>query len=172
MITMKKNLILLYNLYMVILIPFTVALIGLWSLESKGIYTYSNGGGMPLGVLIIFLPEMIFGLGWKLDSKPSIILCSIVIGFLLYKLFHHFFRVVTDAPVTYYCVMAVIVINFVWIILIEFSEDLKEHLLTFPSAQSLFPCSEDPDANRTWRTIWLMLLIVAAALTLTITWVI
>ena len=62
----ENVLIIAYNLFCTILIPAVIVLIGIWSLESESDFTHGRTGGLPMGALTVFVPEVIFGLKWKM----------------------------------------------------------------------------------------------------------
>lgn len=64
-----------YNLFCTILIPAVIILTGIWSLEAESDFTHGRTGGLPIGALIVFVPEVIFGLKWKM-KKVFTIPCS------------------------------------------------------------------------------------------------
>lgn len=95
--------IILYNLYMLFLCPLLVFLAGLWSVEAN---VHKHGGSMVTAVLIVFTPEVVFGLKWDLNKtfggRLFTILCSMVTGWIVHKLLYHYFVVRAYAPITYY----------------------------------------------------------------------
>ncbi len=52
-------------------------------------------------------------------------------GFL-FKMAHYFFAVVTNAPITYYRTVCIMLFGLMWSIVMEFNLGLREHLLEFP----------------------------------------
>ena len=61
-----RNIILIWNIYLTILIPFVVLLSGIWHLESG--VRHGKAAGLPIAVILAFLPLVLFGLKWKMDS--------------------------------------------------------------------------------------------------------
>ena len=57
----ENVLIIAYNLFCTILIPAVIVLIGIWSLESESDFTHGRTGGLPMGALTVFVPEVILG---------------------------------------------------------------------------------------------------------------
>ena len=55
----ENVLIIAYNLFCTILIPAVIVLIGIWSLESESDFTHGRTGGLPMGALTVFVPEVI-----------------------------------------------------------------------------------------------------------------
>ena len=153
-----KNIIFLYNLYTLFFYPLSIFLAGFWSLESQSPNTYGRGGGMPIAVLLIFFPEVIFGLKWNLNQtsggRSFTILCSMVAGWILYKLFYRSYMVRTYAPITYYTEIIMIISGIIWTIVIEFNQTLREHILLFPQDKWLVPNSEDETENSYWHWFW------------------
>lgn len=70
-------------------------------------------------VLLIFLPE------------------------IFNKLFHHYFMIRTFAPITYYAENIMLVSGIIWTIIMEFNQNLRDHLLLYPKEQRLVPNAED-----------------------------
>ena len=66
-----RNIILIWNIYLTILIPFVVLLSGIWHLESG--VRHGKAAGLPIAVILAFLPLVLFGLKWKMDSTFTII---------------------------------------------------------------------------------------------------
>ena len=97
----ENVLIIAYNLFCTILIPAVIVLTGIWSLESESDFTHGRTGGLPMGALTVFVPEVILGLKWKMKRAFTIPCCIAWCIFLL-KMAHYFFAVVTNAPITYY----------------------------------------------------------------------
>lgn len=58
-----RNIILIWNIYLTILIPFVVLLSGIWHLESG--VRHGKAAGLPIAVILAFLPLVLFGLKWK-----------------------------------------------------------------------------------------------------------
>ena len=79
----EKVLIIAYNLFCTILIPAVIVLIGIWSLESESDFTHGRTGGLPMGALTVFVPEVIFGLKWKMKRAFTIPCCIAWCIFLL-----------------------------------------------------------------------------------------
>ena len=75
----SRNIILIWNIYLTILIPFVVLLSGIWHLES-GVRN-GKAAGLPIAVILAFLPLVLFGLKWKMDSTfyNYCILCMVYI---------------------------------------------------------------------------------------------
>ena len=75
-----------------------------WALERSNFS--GRGSGMPIAVLLIFLPEVILGMSCNLNTtmggRVFTILSSVVTGWILHKLFYHYFMIRTYAPITYY----------------------------------------------------------------------
>ena len=159
---MRRNdgrvIILLYNLYMLFLCPLLIFLAGLWSVESN---VYKHGGSMVTAVLIIFIPEVIFGLKWDLHKtfggRIFTILCSIAAGWIVHKLLHHYFVVRAYAPITYYATHILLVLGIIWTIVIEFNENLRDHLLLYPQEKWLVPNAESETENSYWSGCWQVL---------------
>ena len=162
----NKNIIFLWNLYALFFYPLAVFLVGFWSLETRSPKSYEYGGGIPIAILVIFLPEMILGLKRKWDKRIITILCSIIDGLLLNILFQRYFTVLTSAPITYYMLNCIIVLSLVWIIIIEFNKGLKEHILQYPQDQWLIPHSEVENKNKRWHFIWMLFLFGALGMSL------
>ena len=55
----ENVLIIAYNLFCTILIPAVIVLTGIWSLESESDFTHGRTGGLPMGALTVFVPEVI-----------------------------------------------------------------------------------------------------------------
>lgn len=75
----SRNIILIWNIYLTILIPFVVLLSGIWHLES-GVRN-GKAAGLPIAVILAFLPLVLFGLKWKMDKYiyNYCILCMVYI---------------------------------------------------------------------------------------------
>lgn len=153
-----KVIIFLYNLYMLFLCPLLIFLAGLWSVESD---VHKHGGSMVTAVLIIFIPEVIFGLSWGLNKtfggRIFTILCSMAAGWIVHKLLYHYFVERAYAPITYYTTNTMLVLGIIWTIVIEFSQALRDHLLLFPQEKWLVPNAEDDTENSYWHKLWLVL---------------
>lgn len=163
--------IVLYNLHLLISMALIMFLMGFWTLEThKSEYTYGRGSGLPIAVLIVYIPEVILGLKCNLRLKSVNILCSLGVAYILYKLFYHNFMVKTNAPVTFYSTMAVMAADLFWIAVIEFSMKLREHILQFPQNQWLIPCSTDQETNRTWHILWGILVLGLGIISILISW--
>lgn len=164
----SKRIIFLYNLYTLFFYPLAIFMASFWSLESRSPNSYGRGGGMPIAVLLIFLPEVIFGLSWNLNGtlggRIFTILSSMVTGWILYKLFHRSFMVRTYAPITYYTENIMLVTGIIWTAVIEFNQNLREHLLLYPQAKWLVPNAEDETENSYWHGVWQALFWTAVAL--------
>lgn len=164
-----RAVIFLYNLYALFLGPLTVFMCDFWTLECRDPNSYGRGGGMPGAVILVFLPELVLGLSWGLSNsfgeKLFTILGSVVVGWLLNRLFHLFFMIRTYAPITYYVMNAIIVSGIIWTIVIEFNQNLREHLLLYSRDKVLVPNAEDEAENQCWHGIWKALVGVTVILT-------
>ena len=158
-----------YNLFCTILIPAVIILVGIWNLEVNDDFTHGRLGGLPIGALSVFLPEVIFGLKWKMDKKFTIPCCIVWSGFLL-KIAHYFFAVVTNAPITYYAIICIMLFGLMWCIVIELNLELREHLWEFPQDQWLVPCSNNSRYNSVFRSIWLVMFALGTIFSLSIKW--
>lgn len=158
-ISMSRNdgrvVIFLYNLYTLFFYPLSIFMSCFWALEINRAFPFRHGRGMPIAVLIIFVPEVIFGLKWGLNNtfggRIFTILCSVAAGWILYKLFHRYFMVDTYAPITYYTENIMLVSGIIWTIIIEFNENLRDHILLYPQNQWLVPNAEDDTENSYWH---------------------
>ena len=151
----ENVLIIAYNLFCTILIPAVIVLIGIWSLESESDFTHGRTGGLPMGALTVFVPEVIFGLKWKMKRAFTISCCIAWCIFLL-KMAHYFFAVVTNASITYYGTVCIVLLGLMWSIVMELKQELKEDLLGFPQEHWLVPCSNSSRYNKVFRFIWLV----------------
>lgn len=163
-----KVIIFLYNLYTLFFYPLAIFMSSFWALESKSPKAYGRGGGMPIAVLLIFLPEVIFGLSWGLNStfggRIFTILSSLATGWILHKLFYRSFMIRAYAPITYYTENIMLVSGIIWTIVIEFNQALRDHLLLYPQEKWLVPNAEDEAENRYWHRFWQVLFWSAIAL--------
>lgn len=99
-----RNIILIWNIYLTILIPFVVLLSGIWHLESG--VRHGKAAGLPIAVILAFLPLVLFGLKWKMDSTFTIIV-SCVWFIFMWKMEYYFFYDKTNSPIVYYITLAV-----------------------------------------------------------------
>ncbi|MCM1112647.1 MAG: hypothetical protein NC399_05275 [Muribaculum sp.] len=150
-----KEIIFFYNLYILFFYPVSIFMIHGWSLERTNFS--GRGSGMPIVVLLIFLPEILLSMGCHLNTtlggRIFTILSSMVTGWILNKLFHHYFMIKTFAPITYYAENIMLVSGIIWTIVIEFNQNLRNHLLLYPKEQRLVPNAEDETENRYWHGI-------------------
>lgn len=161
-----KVIIFLYNLYMLFFYPMATFMTHIWSLERTNFS--GRGSGMPIAILLIFLPEILLSMGCNLNTtlggRIFTILSSVVTGWILHKLFHHYFMIKTYAPITYYVENIMLVSGIIWTIVIEFNQNLREHLLLYPKEQRLVPNAENETKNWYWHMIWKVLFGTAVAL--------
>ena len=94
----SRNIILIWNIYLTILIPFVVLLSGIWHLESG--VRHGKAAGLPIAVILAFLPLVLFGLKWKMDSTFTII-ASCVWFIFMWKMAYYFFYDKTNSPIVY-----------------------------------------------------------------------
>ena len=128
----SRNIILIWNIYLTILIPFVVLLSGIWHLES-GVRN-GKAAGLPIAVILAFLPLVLFGLKWKMD----------------------FFYDKTNSPIVYYSSVIVNITALLWSIIVKEYKPLEEHILKYRQDQWLVPCSENYKENKVLRSIWLV----------------
>lgn len=143
------GLVTLYNLYCVFLIPFTIILAGLWSVESGNPIFHSrhSDGLLPLLFLLIFLPENTFSLNWDIQGVfPAA--CSLILCVLLCKLAHYLFMVRDHAPLVFAGVLFILLSGTAWCVAIEGSWNLREHIMVFGQKFILFPCSGIPKRKK------------------------
>ncbi|MCH5256538.1 MAG: hypothetical protein J1D87_04555 [Lachnospiraceae bacterium] len=152
-----KVIIFLWNLYVLFYYPLAFFSTTLWAFETSEPSPFGRGSGMPIAVMGVFVPEFIFKLIWNLNNRLFTIICSIVDGLILNRLFHLFFITWTDAPITYWILNIMIVLGLVWGIVIEFNQSLKEHILQYPENKWLYPHSEDEERDEIWQFLWKVL---------------
>ena len=149
----------LYNLYMLFFYPLAIFMACFWALERSNFS--GRGSGMPIAVLLIFLPEVILGMSCNLNTtlggRIFTILSSVITGWILNKLFYYYFMIRTSAPITYYVENIMLVFGIIWTIVIEFNQNLREHLLLYPKEKRLVPNAEDETENSYWHGIWKVL---------------
>ena len=166
-----STIIVLYNLHSLISMSLVMFLLGFWTLETnKNELTYGRSGTMPMAVLIVFLPEVVLSLKCNLRLKAVNILCSVGVACVLYNLFHHYFMVRTNAPITFYLTIAIMAADLLWIVVMEFNQKLREHILMFPQTQWLVPCSTDPETQRLWKNLWLILVLGVGIISIMVSW--
>lgn len=122
-----KGIIFFYNLCTLFFYPVSIFMIRVWSLERTDFS--GRGSGMPIVALLIFLPE------------------------IFNKLFHHYFMIRTFSPITYYAENIMFVSGIIWTIIMEFNQNLRDHLLLYPKEQRLVPNAEDETENRYWHGV-------------------
>ena len=66
----ENVLIIAYNLFCTILIPAVIVLIGIWSLESESDFTHGRTGGLPMGALTVFVPEV--NIGFEVENEKGV----------------------------------------------------------------------------------------------------
>ncbi len=163
-----KMIISIYNLYALFFFPRAIFMASFWPLEIRSSNSYGRGGVTPIAVLMIFLPEVIFGLSWNLNctfgGRIFTILSSVVVGWTLNRLFYRSFMVRTYAPITYYTENVMLVAGIIWTAIIEFNQNLRNHLLLYPPDELLAPHSEDEIENSYWYGYSHMLFWVAVVL--------
>lgn len=159
-----NKVIFLYNLFTLLLCPLLICLAGFWPIEAN-IHS-GRGKAMTIAVYIIFFPEVIFGLKWGLNStfggRIFTILCSMADGLILHKLLHYYYVTSSNAPITYYITNILMVFGIIWTIVIEFNEDLRDHILLYPQVRWLFPNAEDDTENRYWQLLMKILVGLSA----------
>ncbi|MBD5526005.1 MAG: hypothetical protein HDR04_16605 [Lachnospiraceae bacterium] len=158
-----KVVIFLYNLFMLLLCTLMICLIGVWALEGN---VYSRHiRALTISVYIIFFPEVIFGLKWGLNStfggRIFTILCTMADGLILHRLFNYLYVTRSTAPITNIIMHILMALGIIWTIVIEFNENLRDHILFFPQAQWLIPNGEDDTENRYWHGILVVLAVAA-----------
>lgn len=121
------------------------------------------------GALTVFVPEVILGLKWKMKRAFTIPCCIAWCIFLL-KMAHYFFAVVTNAPITYYGTVCIVLSGLMWSIVMELKQELKEYLLGFPQEYWLVPCSNSSRYNKVFRFIWLVGVVLGTIFLLMIKW--
>ena len=66
---------------------------------------------------------------------------------------HYFFAVVTNAPITYYGTVCIVLFGLMWSIVMELKQELKEYLLGFPQEYWLVPCSYSSRYNKVNKSL-------------------
>ena len=148
-----RNIILIWNIYLTVLIPFVVLLSGIWHLESG--VRHGKAAGLPIAVILAFLPLVLFGLKWKMDSTFTIIV-SCVWFIFMWKMEYYFFYDKTNSPIVYYSSVIVNITALLWSIIVKEYKPLEEHILKYRQDQWLVPCSENYKENKVLRSIWLV----------------
>lgn len=160
-----KAVIFLYNLFMLLLCTLVICLVGVWGLE--GNVQIKHIKALTVSVYIIFVPEVMLGLKWGLHdtfgNRIFIILCTFVDGLILHRLFINLYVTRSTAPITNIIMHILMVLGIIWTIVIEFNENLRDHILLFPQPQWLFPNGEDDTENRYWHGILVVLAVASFA---------
>lgn len=158
-----KVVIFLYNLSMLLLCTLVICLVGVWVLE--GNVQSKHIKALTISVYIIFVPEVILGLKWGLHdtfgNRIFILLCTLGDALVLHRLFNHLYVTRSTAPITNMVMHILMVFGIIWIVVIEFNENLRDHILLFPQAQWLIPNGEDETENRCWHGIFIGMLVIA-----------
>lgn len=158
-----KVVIFLFNLSLILLWIIAICLIGVWTLEGNVLSKHIRA--LTVSVFIIFLPEVILGLKWGLHdtfgNRIFIILCTFADALILHKLFIHLYVARSTAPITNIIMHILMVFEIIWTIVIEFNENLRDHILLFPQPQWLIPNGEDDTENRYWHGVFIVLLVAA-----------
>ena len=158
-----KVIIFLYNLFMLLLCTAVICLVGVWVLE--GNVQSKHIKAMTISVYIIFVPEVILGLKWGLHdtfgNRIFILLCTFGDALILHRLFNHLYVTRSSAPITNIIMHILMVFGIIWTVVIEFNENLRDHILLFPQAQWLIPNGEDATGNRYWHGIFIGLVLIA-----------
>jgi len=66
--------------------------------------------------------------------------------------------------------MAIMAADLFWIVMIEFCQKLREHILQFPQNQWLITGSTDPETIRVWHNLWKILVLGLGAISIVISW--
>ena len=77
---------------------------------------------------------------------------------------------VTNAPITYYGTVCIVLSGLMWSIVMELKQELKEYLLGFPQEYWLVPCSNSSRYNKVFRFIWLVGVVLGTIFLLMIKW--
>ena len=162
----------LYNLYMMIYIPSVIYMWCFWYLETDGLEYFTghigrHGRNTPILALFRLFPEMVIGMEWGISNTSGgrmfTILCSMVTGFALNRSFHRAFMVKTDAPITYGAGNILLLLGIIWTIVIEYNQNLRDHILAVPQKRSAMPHSDDATHNIYWHVLWHLFLWPAVA---------
>ena len=152
----------LYNLFVLFFYPVLIFLGGFWSIEAKVHNGHTVG---VVAVLLIFLPEIIFGLKWGLNStfggRIFTILSSIGAALILHLILRQYYMVRVQAPITYYTTHVLLILGIIWTIVIEFNENLRDHILLYPQEQWLVPNAEDDTERSYWHGIFKVFFIIS-----------
>lgn len=160
----SKIVILFWNIYLTMFVPFAFSLITVWHLESDSDFTHGRTSALPAGIIIVFVPLVVFGLKWGMDRTFTIVVCCAWFAFI-WKMIYYFFVCITYAPVVYYCTLMINITALIWSIAIKVYSPLQKYILQYPQEQWLLPHSENNSLNRILRTIWLAGLVVATIFT-------
>ena len=107
----------------------------------------------------------------KLKMKRAFTIpCCIAWCIFLLKMAHYFFAVVTNAPITYYGTVCIVLFGLMWSIVMELKQELKEYLLGFPQEYWLVPCSNSSRYNKVFRFIWLVGVVFGTIFLLMVKW--
>lgn len=160
-----KVAIFLFNLFMLLLFTLVICLVGVWILE--GNIQSKHIKALTFSVYIIFVPEVILGLKWGIHetfgNRIFIILCTLGDALILHRLFNHLYVTRSTAPITNIIIHILMVFGIIWTVVIEFNEDLRDHILLFPQPQWLIPNGEDETENRYWHGILAVLAVASLA---------
>lgn len=95
---------------------------------------HGKAAGLPIAVILAFLPLVLFGLKWKMA--------------------YYFFYDKTNSPIVYYSSVVVNITALMWSIIVKEYKPLEEHILKYRQDQWLVPCSENYKENKVLRSIW------------------
>ena len=164
----KAIVIFLYNIFALFLAPALLYLSRYSTVEAN--YQSLRVRTFPfiIALSLIMIPEVRCRLRWRLDrtisSRIFILICSLAIGRVLYMIVHYYFVTRFQAPKSYYASCFIIVVELIWVVVLEFYLPLSDHLLKFgsrfPEISWLMPNADDETVNKIWHAFYVFLIVV------------
>ena len=164
----EDDIIILYNLFTLIYMPFWFVLFFVYNFEfpprpySDPYREYDRETYQLFFFFLIYAVERVLGFTLRIN-RYVVIICNLITFYLLNRLAGYFFLERRDMPITYWFVFCLVTLAAFLNILIEFSDELKDYLLPFEGTGWLWPgfagYKYEVACKKYWRAIFRLMAI-------------
>ena len=141
----------LYNVCSYLFSPVLLCLNAVWYYETKSFLSEGDGSFTFLVFMMAWVPEGIFRLKWKIDSRLFVLFCVSLTALAQMWLGRLFFA---DAPMTRRMAFFITLMEFAWTIILELDEEFREYIISCDGFGYFVPCAQDSEISKLLLKGW------------------
>ena len=141
----------LYNVCSYLFSPVLLCLNAVWYYETKSFLSEGDGSFTFLVFMMAWVPEGIFRLKWKIDSRLFVLFCVSLTVLAQMGLGRLFFAA---APMTRRMAFFITLMEFAWTIILELDEEFREYIISCDGFGYFVPCAQDSEISKLLLRGW------------------